>query len=94
MIRPLNDKVLVKRIAESQTTEAGLHLPESALGKSNRGEVVAVGNGRVTEEGIVVSVDVKVGDKILFGKYAGTDLTLDGEEILIVGEHEILGVIE
>jgi chaperonin GroES len=92
-IRPLHDRVVVKRIEESETMQGGLYIPDSAKEKPQQGEVVAVGNGKRTEDGKVLALDVKVGDRILFGKYSGSDIKLDGNEYLIMREDEILGVL-
>ena len=93
-IRPLHDRVVVKRIEESETMQGGLYIPDSAKEKPQQGEVVAIGNGKRTEDGKVLSLDVKVGDRILFGKYSGNDIKLNGNEYLIMREDEILGVLE
>ncbi len=93
-IRPLHDRVVVKRIEENETTTAGgLYIPDSAKEKPQQGEVVAVGNGKRDESGKVNALDVQVGDRILFGKYSGSDIKLDGNEYLIMREDEILGVL-
>jgi chaperonin GroES len=92
-IRPLHDRVVVKRIEEGETMQGGLYIPDSAKEKPQQGEVVAVGNGKRTEEGKQLAMDVKVGDRILFGKYSGSDIKLDGTEYLIMREDEILGVL-
>jgi chaperonin GroES len=92
-IRPLHDRVVVKRIEESETMQGGLYIPDSAKEKPQQGEVVAVGNGKRTEEGKVLPMDVKPGDRILFGKYSGNDIKLNGNEYLIMREDEILGVL-
>ena len=92
-IRPLHDRVVVKRIEEGETMQGGLYIPDSAKEKPQRGEVVAVGNGKRTDEGKPIPLDVKVGDQILFGKYSGSDIKLDGTEYLIMREEEILGVL-
>jgi chaperonin GroES len=93
-IRPLHDRVVVKRIEENETTTAGgLYIPDSAKEKPQQGEVVAVGNGKRDESGKVNPLDVQVGDRILFGKYSGSDIKLDGNEYLIMREDEILGVL-
>jgi chaperonin GroES len=93
-IRPLQDRVIVKRLEEEQTTKGGIIIPDSAKEKPIEGEVVAVGNGKVNDDGSVRAVDVKKGDRVLFGKYAGTEVKLDGVEHLILREDDILGVIE
>ena len=93
-IRPLHDRVVVKRIDEGETMQGGLYIPDSAKEKPQQGEVVAVGNGKRTEEGKVLPMDLKVGDRILFGKYSGNDIKLNGNEYLIMREDEILGVLQ
>jgi chaperonin GroES len=93
-IRPLQDRVIVKRLEEEQTTKGGIIIPDTAKEKPIEGEVVAVGNGKVLEDGKLRAPDVKKGDRILFGKYAGTEVKLDGVEHLILREDDILGVIE
>jgi len=92
-IRPLHDRVVVKRIEEGETMQGGLYIPDSAKEKPQQGEVVAVGNGKKTDEGKVIACDVKAGDRILFGKYSGSDIKLNGNEYLIMREDEILGVV-
>ena len=92
-IRPLHDRVVVKRIEDSETMIGGLYIPDSAKEKPQQGEVVAVGNGKRDESGKVNPLDVQVGDRILFGKYSGSDIKLDGTEYLIMREDEILGVL-
>ena len=93
-IRPLQDRVIVKRIAEEEKTKGGIIIPDTAKEKPQEGKVVAAGKGKVNEDGKVVPLDVKVGDKILFGKYSGTEIKIDGEEHLIMREEDILGVVE
>lgn len=93
-VRPLHDRILVKRTAEETKTAGGLFIPDTAKEKPQRGEIVATGKGRVTEDGKILPLEVKAGDKILFGKYAGTELKLDGEEFLMMREEDILGVIQ
>ena len=94
-IRPLHDRVIVRRIDSNETkTSGGLFIPDSAKEKPQEGEVVAVGKGKVLENGSRLDPDVKAGDRVLFGKYSGTEVKLDGEEYLIMREDEILGVIE
>ncbi|AAR36729.1 co-chaperone GroES [Geobacter sulfurreducens] len=93
-LRPLQDRILVKRIEEETKTAGGIFIPDTAKEKPQRGEIVAVGNGKKTEDGKVIPVDLKVGDKVLFGKYAGTDIKIEGQEFLIMREDDILGVIE
>lgn len=92
-VRPLHDRVLVRRVPEEQKTAGGIIIPETAKEKPQRGEIVATGKGRVTEDGKVTPLDVKVGDKILFGKYSGTELKLNGEEYLMMREEDILGIM-
>ena len=94
-IRPLYDRIVVKRIDEDvEKTAGGLFIPDSAKEKPQQGEVVAVGQGKKTEEGKIIPLDVKAGDRILFGKYSGSDIKIDGNEYLIMREDEVLGVIE
>ncbi|MBI4523859.1 MAG: co-chaperone GroES [Deltaproteobacteria bacterium] len=92
-IRPLRDRVIVKRIEEEEKTKGGIIIPDTAKEKPQEGRVVAVGPGRL-EDGKVIPLDVKAGDKILFGKYSGTEIKLNGEEHLIMREDDILGIIE
>ena len=93
-IRPLQDRVIVKRIQEEDKTKGGIIIPDTAKEKPQEGKVVAVGKGKANEDGKVVPLDVKVNDRILFGKYSGSEITIDGEEHLIMREEDILGVIE
>ena len=93
-VRPLHDRLLVKRIEETETVKGGIIIPDSAKEKPQEGEVIAVGNGKILDNGNKVALDVKAGDKILFGKYSGTDIKIDGEEYLILREDEVLAVIE
>jgi chaperonin GroES len=93
-IRPLHDRVVVKRVEEETKTAGGIVLPGSAAEKPSQGEVLAVGPGRLTENGDVRSLDVKVGDKVIFGQYAGSTVKIDGQELLIMAESEIFGVLE
>jgi len=94
-IRPLHDRVIVRREEEEQTTAGGIILPGSAQEKPNRGEVIAVGSGRILDNGEVRAVDVKVGDVVVFGQYAGNDkIDVDGEELIILGESDIKAVVE
>jgi chaperonin GroES len=93
-IRPLQDRVIVKRVAEEEKTKGGIIIPDTAKEKPIEGKVIAVGNGKVLEDGKVRALDVKAGDRILFTKYAGTEIKLDGEEHLIIREEDILGVVE
>ena len=92
--RPLHDRVLVKRVKEEEKTRGGIIIPETAQEKPQEGEVVAVGPGTRDEDGEFVALDVKAGDRILFGKWSGTEVKVDGEELLIMKESDILGVIE
>jgi len=93
-IRPLQDRVIVKRLEEEEKTKGGIIIPDTAKEKPQEGKVIAVGKGKVTEDGKVIPLDVKAGDRILFGKYSGTEIKIDGEEHLIMREEDILGVIE
>jgi chaperonin GroES len=93
-IRPLYDRLVVKRIEEKETVQGGIIIPDSAKEKPQEGEVVAVGKGKRLEDGKVIPLDVKVGDRILFGKYSGSDIKLDGDEYLIMREDEVLGILE
>ncbi|HEY7838499.1 MAG TPA: co-chaperone GroES [Terriglobales bacterium] len=92
-VRPLHDRLLVKRIEEGETIRGGIIIPDSAKEKPQEGQVIAVGKGKVTEEGKVLPLDVKEGDRILFGKYSGSEIKLDGEDLLILREDEVLGVL-
>ena len=93
-IRPLYDRIVVKRIEEQETIRGGIIIPDSAKEKPQEGEVVAVGQGKRLEDGKIVPLDVKVGDRILFGKYSGSDIKLDGDEYMIMREDEVLGVLD
>jgi len=93
-IRPLYDRIVVKRIEQQEQMQGGLYIPDTAKEKPQEGEVVAVGKGKRLEDGKIVPLDVQVGDKILFGKYSGSDITLDGDEVLIMREDEVLGILE
>ena len=93
-IRPLHDRVIVKRIEEGETKRGALFIPDSAKEKPQEGEVIAVGKGKSNDEGKVFPLDVKAGDKILFGKYSGTEIKLDGQEFLIMREEEVLGIVK
>ena len=93
-IRPLNDRVLVKRLAEEEMTKGGIIIPDSAKEKPAEGEIVAVGSGKLNDKGERVAVDLKVGEKVLFSKYGGTEVKIDGEDYLIMREDDILGVVE
>ncbi len=92
-IRPLHDRVIVKRVEEETTSPGGIVLPGSATEKPQRGEVVAVGNGRILDNGEVRALDVKAGDSVLFGKYSGSEVKVDGEEYLVMKEEDIIGII-
>ena len=93
-LRPLHDRILVKRMEEEEVRRGGIIIPDTAKEKPQEGKVMAVGTGRVTDEGKKIPLDVKAGDRILFGKYSGTEVKIDGEEHLILREDDILGVIE
>ncbi len=93
-IRPLHDRVVIRRMEEERTSPGGIVLPDNATEKPVRGEVIAVGNGKILDSGEVRSLDVKVGDKVLFGKYSGTEVKIDGEEVLVMREEDIMGVLE
>src|SRR5579883_2597344 len=93
-IRPLGDRILVKRIQEEEKTKGGIIIPDTAKEKPQEGKVVAVGKGKKNEEGTVIPLEVKAGDRILFGKYSGSEIKLDGEEHLILREDDVLGVLE
>ncbi len=93
-IRPLHDRVVVRRLEEETTSAGGIVLPDSATEKPSQGEILAAGSGKITDSGDVRALDVKVGDKIIFGQYAGSTVKIDGEELLILSESEIFGVLE
>jgi chaperonin GroES len=93
-IRPLHDRVIVKRLEEERKTASGIVIPDNATEKPDQGEVVAVGPGKKDDNGKSIALDVKVGDKVLFGKYAGQSVKVNGEELLVIREEEILGVVE
>ena len=93
-IRPLQDRVIIRRVKEEEKSKGGIIIPDSAKEKPTEGEVMAVGNGKVQEDGTVRKLDVKVGDRVLFGKYNGTEVKVDGEDQLVVREEDILGVLE
>lgn len=93
-IRPLHDRVLVKRMEEERTSPGGIVIPDSATEKPVRGEVVAVGNGKILDNGSVHKLEVKAGDHVLFGKYSGTEVKVDGEELLVMREDDITAIIE
>jgi len=93
-VRPLHDRIIVQRIEEGEQRVGGIIIPDSAKEKPQQGKVMAVGNGRIEKDGKVTPLDVKAGDTVLFGKYAGQEIKIDGEEVLIIREEEVLGVIE
>jgi chaperonin GroES len=93
-IRPLHDRVIVRRMEEERTSAGGIVIPDSATEKPSKGEVLAIGNGKILENGEVRGLDVKVGDKVLFGKYSGTEVKVDDEELLVMREDDIMAVIE
>jgi chaperonin GroES len=92
-VRPLHDRLVVRRVEEKETAKGGIIIPDTAKEKPQEGEVLAAGNGKVLENGTKVALDVKVGDKILFGKYSGTEIRIDGEDVLILREDEVLAVL-
>jgi chaperonin GroES len=92
-LTPLHDRILVRRVEEAETTRGGLIIPDSAKDKPQEGEVISVGKGKVNEEGKVRPLDVKEGDRVLFGKYSGSEIKLDGEDFLIMREEDVLGII-
>ncbi|HEU4431380.1 MAG TPA: co-chaperone GroES [Myxococcota bacterium] len=92
-VRPLHDRILIKRVEEEQKTSGGIIIPDTAKEKPQEGRVIAVGNGRVTDEGKLIPLEVSVGDRILFGKYSGSEINLDGEEHLIIREEDVLAVL-
>jgi len=93
-IRPLHDRVIVKRLEEERTSPGGIVIPDTAAEKPIQGKIVAVGKGKILEDGQVRPLDVKVGDKVLFGKYSGTEVKVDGEELLVMREEDVMAVIE
>ena len=93
-IRPLHDRVIVKRMEEERTSPGGIVIPDSATEKPIKGEVVAVGNGKVLENGEIRALELKAGDKVLFGKYSGTEVKVEGEELLVMREDDVMAVIE
>ena len=93
-IRPLHDRVIVKRIDEERKTASGIVIPDTAAEKPDQGEVLAVGKGKKTEDGKLIPIDVKVGDKVLFGKYSGQTVKVKGDELLVMREEDIMGVID
>jgi len=93
-IRPLQDRLIVKRVAEEEKTKGGIIIPDTAKEKPIEGKVIAAGNGKVLEDGKVRPLDVKAGDRVLFSKYAGTEIKLDGDDVLIMREEDVLGVVD
>jgi chaperonin GroES len=93
-IRPLNDRIIVRRMEEQEQMRGGLYIPDTAKEKPQEGEVLAVGNGKLLDNGQRIAIDLKAGDRILFGKYSGTEIKLDGDEYLILREDDVLGVVE
>jgi chaperonin GroES len=93
-IRPLHDRIIVKRLEEERTSAGGIIIPDSATEKPIQGKVVAVGKGKILEDGSVRSLDVKIGDKVLFGKYGGTEVKVDGDDLLVMREEDVMAVIE
>jgi chaperonin GroES len=93
-IRPLHDRVIVKRLEEVRTTASGIVIPDTATEKPDQGEIIAVGAGKKDDAGKLIALDVKVGDKVLFGKYAGQSVKVDGEELLVMREEDLMGVLE
>ena len=93
-IRPLHDRVIIKRLEEERKTASGIVIPDTAAEKPDQGEVVAVGTGKVLEDGSVRKLEVKVGDKVLFGKYSGQTVKVEGQELLVMREEDIMGVVE
>lgn len=92
-VRPLHDRLLVRRLKEEDKTAGGIIIPDSAKEKPQKGEIIATGKGRLTEDGKIIPLEVRVGDQVLFSKYAGTDLKLNGEEFLMITESDVLGVL-
>ena len=93
-LRPLADRVIVKRVEQETKTASGIVIPDNAAEKPDQGEVMSVGKGKLTDEGNLVPLDVKIGDRVLFGKYSGQTVTLKGDELLVMREEDILGVVE
>ena len=93
-IRPLNDRIIVRRVEDQEQMRGGLYIPDTAKEKPQEGEVIAVGNDKLLDNGQRIAIDLKAGDKVLFGKYSGTEIKLDGEEYLILREDDVLGVVE
>ncbi len=94
MVKPFRDRVIVERVEEEARTSGGLIIPDTAKEKPQQGRIIAVGNGRKTDDGKVIPLDVKVGDKVLFGKYAGSEIKIDGKEYLMMREDDILGIVQ
>lgn len=93
-LRPLHDRLIVRRVEEERMSAGGIVIPDSATEKPSRGEIIAAGNGKILENGEKRALDVKVGDKVLFGKYAGTEVKVDGEELMVMREEDIMAVVE
>ena len=93
-LRPLHDRVIIRRVEEERTSPGGIVIPDSATEKPIKGEVVAVGNGRVMENGEIRALDIKAGDRVLFGKYSGTEVKVEGEELLVMKEDDVMAIIE
>jgi len=93
-VRPLNDRILVKRVEEETTTKGGIIIPDTAKEKPAEGKIIAAGNGKLADDGKRIPLEVKIGDRVLFGKYSGTEIKIDGDEYLIMREDDVLGVIE
>lgn len=93
-IRPLHDRVIVRRVEEERTSAGGIVIPDTAAEKPSQGEILAIGNGKLLESGDVRPLDVKVGDKVLFGKYSGTEVKVSGEDVLVMREEDIMGVVQ
>ena len=93
-LTPLHDRIVIRRVEEAETSRGGIIIPDSAKDKPQEGEVIAVGRGKSNDEGKTFPLDVKAGDRILFGKYAGTEIKIDGEDFLIMREEEVLGILE
>lgn len=93
-IRPLHDRVVVKRLEEENMTKGGIYIPDTAAEKPSRGEVLAIGNGKVLDNGEVRKLDINVGDKIIFGKYSGTEVKVDGQDLLVMREDDIMAIVE
>ena len=93
-LRPLHDRVIVRRMEEERTSAGGIVIPDSATEKPSKGEIIAVGNGIILDNGETRALDVKAGDKVLFGKYSGTEVKVDGEELLVMKEEDIMAIIE